>query len=185
MSPSHYRTQVSQVLITRSWSSELATGRVGPPTPIPLPFPVLRRATIKRNRTDAMNRDSSDEHCVDISSVGERRLAQRRPLHPTLGQCILELASPKPLPVIELRASHLSRGDCHSSAISASLAPKGANLLLPPVPHKNCLDKSCPIRAVSVSCLSCLMLQGRVEHPTPSLTVNGAPNSFSPLFSRR
>ncbi|KFQ61388.1 Voltage-dependent R-type calcium channel subunit alpha-1E, partial [Pelecanus crispus] len=33
---------------------------------------VLRRATIKRNRTDAMNRDSSDEHCVDISSVGER-----------------------------------------------------------------------------------------------------------------
>ncbi|GAB0192770.1 voltage-dependent R-type calcium channel subunit alpha-1E [Grus japonensis] len=46
---------------------------------------VLRRATIKRNRTDAMNRDSSDEHCVDISSVGERRLAQRRPLHPTLG----------------------------------------------------------------------------------------------------
>uniref|UniRef100_A0A8C9G7V7 Voltage-dependent R-type calcium channel subunit alpha n=1 Tax=Pavo cristatus TaxID=9049 RepID=A0A8C9G7V7_PAVCR len=29
-----------------------------------------RRATIKRNRTDAMNRDSSDEHCVDISSVG-------------------------------------------------------------------------------------------------------------------
>ncbi|XP_071421843.1 voltage-dependent R-type calcium channel subunit alpha-1E isoform X2 [Pithys albifrons albifrons] len=46
---------------------------------------VLRRATIKRNRTDAMNRDSSDEHCVDISSVGERRLARRRPLHPTLG----------------------------------------------------------------------------------------------------
>ncbi|XP_027514178.1 voltage-dependent R-type calcium channel subunit alpha-1E isoform X8 [Corapipo altera] len=44
---------------------------------------VLRRATIKRNRTDAMG--SSDEHCVDISSVGERRLAQRRPLHPTLG----------------------------------------------------------------------------------------------------
>uniref|UniRef100_A0A8C3NR08 Voltage-dependent R-type calcium channel subunit alpha n=1 Tax=Geospiza parvula TaxID=87175 RepID=A0A8C3NR08_GEOPR len=33
---------------------------------------VLRRATIKRNRTDAM---SGDEHCVDISSVGERRLA--------------------------------------------------------------------------------------------------------------
>ncbi|XP_010159014.1 PREDICTED: LOW QUALITY PROTEIN: voltage-dependent R-type calcium channel subunit alpha-1E-like, partial [Eurypyga helias] len=31
---------------------------------------VLRRATIKRNRTDTMNRDSSDEHCVDISSVG-------------------------------------------------------------------------------------------------------------------
>ncbi|XP_032923704.1 voltage-dependent R-type calcium channel subunit alpha-1E isoform X3 [Catharus ustulatus] len=43
---------------------------------------VLRRATIKRNRTDAM---SGDEQCVDISSVGERRLAQRRPLHPTLG----------------------------------------------------------------------------------------------------
>ncbi|XP_071607552.1 voltage-dependent R-type calcium channel subunit alpha-1E [Heliangelus exortis] len=41
---------------------------------------VLRRATIKRNRTDA-----GEEHCVDISSVGERRLAQRRPLHPTLG----------------------------------------------------------------------------------------------------
>uniref|UniRef100_A0A8C3K733 Voltage-dependent R-type calcium channel subunit alpha n=1 Tax=Calidris pygmaea TaxID=425635 RepID=A0A8C3K733_9CHAR len=36
---------------------------------------VLRRATIKRNRTDAMNRDSSDEQCVDIASVGERRLA--------------------------------------------------------------------------------------------------------------
>uniref|UniRef100_A0A7M4F516 Voltage-dependent R-type calcium channel subunit alpha n=1 Tax=Crocodylus porosus TaxID=8502 RepID=A0A7M4F516_CROPO len=33
-------------------------------------FLVLRRATIKRNRTEAMNRDSSDEHCVDISSVG-------------------------------------------------------------------------------------------------------------------
>uniref|UniRef100_A0A8C9KTF9 Voltage-dependent R-type calcium channel subunit alpha n=1 Tax=Serinus canaria TaxID=9135 RepID=A0A8C9KTF9_SERCA len=33
---------------------------------------VLRRATIKRNRTDAM---SGDEQCVDISSVGERRLA--------------------------------------------------------------------------------------------------------------
>ncbi|XP_026511497.1 voltage-dependent R-type calcium channel subunit alpha-1E-like isoform X1 [Terrapene carolina triunguis] len=31
---------------------------------------VLRRATIKRNRTEAVNRDSSDEHCVDISSVG-------------------------------------------------------------------------------------------------------------------
>ncbi|XP_068807929.1 voltage-dependent R-type calcium channel subunit alpha-1E isoform X11 [Struthio camelus] len=46
---------------------------------------VLRRATIKRNRTDAMNRDSSDEHCVDIASVGERRLAQRRPLHPNMG----------------------------------------------------------------------------------------------------
>ncbi|NXY05991.1 CAC1E protein, partial [Pteruthius melanotis] len=43
---------------------------------------VLRRATIKRNRTDAM---SGDEHCVDISSVGERRLAQRRRLNPTLG----------------------------------------------------------------------------------------------------
>ncbi|XP_015491979.1 voltage-dependent R-type calcium channel subunit alpha-1E isoform X8 [Parus major] len=43
---------------------------------------VLRRATIKRNRTDAM---SGDEHCVDIASVGERRLAQRRRLHPTLG----------------------------------------------------------------------------------------------------
>uniref|UniRef100_A0A803WE70 Voltage-dependent R-type calcium channel subunit alpha n=1 Tax=Ficedula albicollis TaxID=59894 RepID=A0A803WE70_FICAL len=39
---------------------------------VPLAFPVLRRATIKRNRTDAM---SGDEHCVDISSVGERRLA--------------------------------------------------------------------------------------------------------------
>ncbi|XP_029473647.1 voltage-dependent R-type calcium channel subunit alpha-1E isoform X4 [Rhinatrema bivittatum] len=31
---------------------------------------VLRRATIKRNRPEAMNRDSSDDHCVDISSVG-------------------------------------------------------------------------------------------------------------------
>uniref|UniRef100_A0A8C6E1X8 Voltage-dependent R-type calcium channel subunit alpha n=1 Tax=Moschus moschiferus TaxID=68415 RepID=A0A8C6E1X8_MOSMO len=31
---------------------------------------VLRRATIKRSRTEAMARDSSDEHCVDISSVG-------------------------------------------------------------------------------------------------------------------
>uniref|UniRef100_A0A8C9L567 Voltage-dependent R-type calcium channel subunit alpha n=1 Tax=Serinus canaria TaxID=9135 RepID=A0A8C9L567_SERCA len=39
---------------------------------VPLAFPVLRRATIKRNRTDAM---SGDEQCVDISSVGERRLA--------------------------------------------------------------------------------------------------------------
>uniref|UniRef100_A0A8C3RI01 Voltage-dependent R-type calcium channel subunit alpha n=1 Tax=Cyanoderma ruficeps TaxID=181631 RepID=A0A8C3RI01_9PASS len=38
----------------------------------PLVVRVLRRATIKRNRTDAM---SGDEHCVDISSVGERRLA--------------------------------------------------------------------------------------------------------------
>lgn len=150
------------------------------PTSISLPFPVLRRATIKRNRTDAMNRDSSDEHCVDISSVGERRLAQRRPLHPTLGQCSLELASPKPLP-----GSHPSPGDCHRSAISASLAAKGANHLLPPLPHKNCLDESCPTRAVSVSRLSCLMLQRRLEHPTPSLTLTGAPNSFSPLFSLR
>uniref|UniRef100_A0A8C5R7X2 Voltage-dependent R-type calcium channel subunit alpha n=1 Tax=Leptobrachium leishanense TaxID=445787 RepID=A0A8C5R7X2_9ANUR len=31
---------------------------------------VLRRATIKRSRTEAMTRDSSDDHCVDISSVG-------------------------------------------------------------------------------------------------------------------
>ncbi|KAM4722199.1 voltage-dependent R-type calcium channel subunit alpha-1E [Rhinophrynus dorsalis] len=31
---------------------------------------VLRRATIKRSRTEAMNRDSSEDHCVDISSVG-------------------------------------------------------------------------------------------------------------------
>ncbi|XP_055964118.1 LOW QUALITY PROTEIN: voltage-dependent R-type calcium channel subunit alpha-1E [Sorex fumeus] len=31
---------------------------------------VLRRATIKRSRTEAMTRDASDEHCVDISSVG-------------------------------------------------------------------------------------------------------------------
>ncbi|XP_012870994.1 PREDICTED: voltage-dependent R-type calcium channel subunit alpha-1E isoform X3 [Dipodomys ordii] len=31
---------------------------------------VLRRATIKRSRTEAMTRDSSDEHCADISSVG-------------------------------------------------------------------------------------------------------------------
>uniref|UniRef100_G1PWX8 Voltage-dependent R-type calcium channel subunit alpha n=1 Tax=Myotis lucifugus TaxID=59463 RepID=G1PWX8_MYOLU len=31
---------------------------------------VLRRATIKRSRTEVMTRDSSDEHCVDISSVG-------------------------------------------------------------------------------------------------------------------
>lgn len=43
-----------------------------------------------------MNRDSSDEHCVDIASVGERRLAQRRPLHPTLGQCCSKLFSPQP-----------------------------------------------------------------------------------------
>ncbi|NWW50437.1 CAC1E protein, partial [Pedionomus torquatus] len=64
---------VSQVLlVTMSWSNELASRRIGPPTPLLLPFPVLRRATIKRNRTDAMNRDSSDEHCVDIASVGER-----------------------------------------------------------------------------------------------------------------
>uniref|UniRef100_A0A8C0F411 Voltage-dependent R-type calcium channel subunit alpha n=1 Tax=Bubo bubo TaxID=30461 RepID=A0A8C0F411_BUBBB len=54
--------------IDKSWATVALTA-------IPLPFPVLRRATIKRNRTDAMNRDSSDEHCVDISSVGERRLA--------------------------------------------------------------------------------------------------------------
>lgn len=37
----------------------------------PCPGTVLRRATIKRSRTEAMTRDSSDEHCVDISSVGE------------------------------------------------------------------------------------------------------------------
>ncbi|XP_016080077.1 PREDICTED: voltage-dependent R-type calcium channel subunit alpha-1E [Miniopterus natalensis] len=36
----------------------------------PCPGTVLRRATIKRSRTEAMTRDSSDEHCVDISSVG-------------------------------------------------------------------------------------------------------------------
>jgi len=39
--------------------------------PPPFPGVVLRRATIKRSRTEAMTRDSSDEHCVDISSVGE------------------------------------------------------------------------------------------------------------------
>uniref|UniRef100_A0A452SMM7 Voltage-dependent R-type calcium channel subunit alpha n=1 Tax=Ursus americanus TaxID=9643 RepID=A0A452SMM7_URSAM len=39
-------------------------------TGLPLPGVVLRRATIKRSRTEAMTRDSSDEHCVDISSVG-------------------------------------------------------------------------------------------------------------------
>ncbi|XP_030062440.1 voltage-dependent R-type calcium channel subunit alpha-1E [Microcaecilia unicolor] len=31
---------------------------------------VLRRATIKRSRTEVLHRDSSDDHCVDISSVG-------------------------------------------------------------------------------------------------------------------
>ncbi|XP_077309236.1 voltage-dependent R-type calcium channel subunit alpha-1E isoform X3 [Lithobates pipiens] len=31
---------------------------------------VLRRATIKRSRTEAMNRESNEDHCVDISSVG-------------------------------------------------------------------------------------------------------------------
>ncbi|KAM9325782.1 voltage-dependent R-type calcium channel subunit alpha-1E [Gastrophryne carolinensis] len=31
---------------------------------------VLRRATIKRSRTEAMNRDANEDHCVDISSVG-------------------------------------------------------------------------------------------------------------------
>uniref|UniRef100_A0A8C4VAV3 Voltage-dependent R-type calcium channel subunit alpha n=1 Tax=Falco tinnunculus TaxID=100819 RepID=A0A8C4VAV3_FALTI len=59
----------------RAWIDKAEWGHLIAPTPITLPFPVLRRATIKRNRTDAMNRDSSDEHCVDISSVGERRLA--------------------------------------------------------------------------------------------------------------
>uniref|UniRef100_A0A8C4XV08 Voltage-dependent R-type calcium channel subunit alpha n=1 Tax=Falco tinnunculus TaxID=100819 RepID=A0A8C4XV08_FALTI len=54
----------------RAWIDKAEWGHLIAPTPITLPFPVLRRATIKRNRTDAMNRDSSDEHCVDISSVG-------------------------------------------------------------------------------------------------------------------
>lgn len=40
-------------------------------TCLPCPGAVLRRATIKRSRTEVMTRDSSDEHCVDISSVGE------------------------------------------------------------------------------------------------------------------
>lgn len=40
-------------------------------TCLPFPGAVLRRATIKRSRTEVMTRDSSDEHCVDISSVGE------------------------------------------------------------------------------------------------------------------
>lgn len=40
-------------------------------TCLPSPGAVLRRATIKRSRTEVMTRDSSDEHCVDISSVGE------------------------------------------------------------------------------------------------------------------
>ncbi|XP_053549925.1 voltage-dependent R-type calcium channel subunit alpha-1E [Bombina bombina] len=31
---------------------------------------VLRRATIKRSRTEAMNRESSEDHCVDMTSVG-------------------------------------------------------------------------------------------------------------------
>uniref|UniRef100_A0A8C3EX05 Voltage-dependent R-type calcium channel subunit alpha n=1 Tax=Corvus moneduloides TaxID=1196302 RepID=A0A8C3EX05_CORMO len=58
----------------RAWIDKAGKGcwATDTPTPVPLAFPVLRRATIKRNRTDAM---SSDEHCVDISSVGERRLA--------------------------------------------------------------------------------------------------------------
>lgn len=83
-----HQVLIQQAGYWQSWATET-------PTPVPLAFPVLRRATIKRNRTDAM---SSDEHCVDISSVGERRLAQRRRLNPTLGQCSLQLASPKPLP---------------------------------------------------------------------------------------
>lgn len=35
---------------------------------------------------------------------------------------------------------------------------------------------------MSVSHLSCLMLQGRLEHPAPSLTLTGGPNSLSPSF---
>ncbi|XP_040216179.1 voltage-dependent R-type calcium channel subunit alpha-1E isoform X1 [Rana temporaria] len=31
---------------------------------------VLRRATIKRSRTETLNRESNEDHCVDISSVG-------------------------------------------------------------------------------------------------------------------
>uniref|UniRef100_A0A8C0VIJ9 Voltage-dependent R-type calcium channel subunit alpha n=1 Tax=Cyanistes caeruleus TaxID=156563 RepID=A0A8C0VIJ9_CYACU len=59
----------------RAWIDKAGNGcwATETPTPVPLAFPVLRRATIKRNRTDAM---SGDEHCVDIASVGERRLAQ-------------------------------------------------------------------------------------------------------------
>uniref|UniRef100_A0A8C3NNS7 Voltage-dependent R-type calcium channel subunit alpha n=1 Tax=Geospiza parvula TaxID=87175 RepID=A0A8C3NNS7_GEOPR len=58
----------------RAWIDKAGKGRWATETPtlVPLALPVLRRATIKRNRTDAM---SGDEHCVDISSVGERRLA--------------------------------------------------------------------------------------------------------------
>uniref|UniRef100_A0A8C9MFA3 Voltage-dependent R-type calcium channel subunit alpha n=1 Tax=Serinus canaria TaxID=9135 RepID=A0A8C9MFA3_SERCA len=58
----------------RAWIDKAGKGRWATETPaaVPLAFPVLRRATIKRNRTDAM---SGDEQCVDISSVGERRLA--------------------------------------------------------------------------------------------------------------
>lgn len=118
----------------------------GSPARVPLAFPVLRRATIKRNRTDAM---SGDEHCVDISSVGERRLAQRRPLHPTLGQCSLQLAPPRPLPAgwvprvtpITWRLSQ----DSHLCSFSSK----------PPVPHKIFL-MSCGVelwgRVVGSSC---------------------------------
>uniref|UniRef100_A0A8C5U9T3 Voltage-dependent R-type calcium channel subunit alpha n=1 Tax=Malurus cyaneus samueli TaxID=2593467 RepID=A0A8C5U9T3_9PASS len=51
----------------RAWIDKAGKGRWASETraAIPLAFPVLRRATIKRNRTDA-----GDEHCVDISSVG-------------------------------------------------------------------------------------------------------------------
>lgn len=49
------------------WSGCVCVLSHGPPCP----GTVLRRATIKRSRTEAMTRDSSDEHCVDISSVGE------------------------------------------------------------------------------------------------------------------
>uniref|UniRef100_A0A8D2NFU0 Voltage-dependent R-type calcium channel subunit alpha n=1 Tax=Zonotrichia albicollis TaxID=44394 RepID=A0A8D2NFU0_ZONAL len=58
----------------RAWIDKAGRGcwATETPTAVPLALPVLRRATIKRNRTDAM---SGDEHCVDIASVGERRLA--------------------------------------------------------------------------------------------------------------
>lgn len=97
---------------------------------------------------------------------------------------VCSLLPPNLCQLIGFPESHPSHGKCHRPAISASLA---ANLLLPPVPHKNSLDKLCPIRAMSVSHLSCLVFQEKLEHPnpcSPSFPL-GNPSSHSGLKGAR
>ncbi|XP_063795852.1 voltage-dependent R-type calcium channel subunit alpha-1E isoform X1 [Pseudophryne corroboree] len=64
--PDFLALHVTRILFLLSWSS--GPRRVTRSSS--LVSVVLRRATIKRSRTEAMNRESNEDHCVDISSVG-------------------------------------------------------------------------------------------------------------------